>query len=40
MIRLKKMTWVRHVAHMWEIRNECRALVGITEGRDHLEILT
>jgi hypothetical protein len=36
MIKLKKMRWAEHEARMREKRNECRVLVGKSEGKRSL----
>jgi hypothetical protein len=36
-IKSRKMRWVWHVAHMGEIRNAYKTLVGKPEGRDFSE---
>jgi hypothetical protein len=33
----RKMRWVGHLAHVGEVRNLYRVLVGKTEGKNHLE---
>jgi hypothetical protein len=34
MIKLRRMRWARNVAHMKEIRNEYKILVGKPEGKE------
>jgi hypothetical protein len=35
-IKLRRMRWAEHVAHMWEGRDVCRVLVGKPEGKKPL----
>jgi hypothetical protein len=33
MIKSKRMRWMRHVAHLGEMRNACKIVVGKPEGK-------